>query len=141
MKAIVAKGPLPVPCADFELTIAGRFPSLNDILRVKASRWRGKWNAMKVEWQGIVRRAWEGAGKPRVVGAYSVRYLYIVSDRKRDLSNIHASAEKIILDALVNCGAIEGDGFKFHVGSSYRAHVDPRVDAVRVHVVGEAQDF
>lgn len=137
----VKADPRPVPTSGFRLIIGGRFPSLNEILRVKASRYRGKWNNMKVEWQTVVRRSWEGQGKPCVKTCYRVEYLYVVSDKRRDLSNIHAAAEKIVLDALVNCGALPGDGFKWHIGSSYAAKLDKTMDAVMVTVTSDAGDF
>lgn len=117
----------------------GRFPSLNDILRVKASRWRGKWNAMKIEWQQLVRAVWLNTGRPVVHGQYRVEYVYHVSDSRRDLSNIAAAGEKIILDALVNAGAIDGDGFKHHVGSAYSA-VRDTADFVEVTVSEKVSD-
>lgn len=136
-EALTRKGQvMPEVVESFTLIIAGRFPSLNDILRIKASRYRGKWNDLKVEWQSVVRRAWEGMGKPCVKSAYRCDFDYVCSDKRRDPSNIAAAGEKIILDALVDCGALPGDGFKWHRGTSYVAGFDKTMDYVRVTVTG-----
>lgn len=125
----------------FTLVLPCKFPTLNEILRVKANRWRGTWNSLKIKWQDEVRRHWEDFGKPRIVGPYTVEYEYLCANKRSDPSNIAAGAEKIILDALVNAGALPGDGFKWHSASSYKAIHDGKRDAVKVTFRALAESF
>lgn len=126
--------------ASFTLLLPIKLPGLNEILRVKANRWRGTWNAMKVEWQGVVTAHWADFGKPRVTGRYVVAYEYLCADRRMDPSNRHAGSEKIFLDAMVNCGALPGDGMKWHCGSSYSVSMAAG-DAIRITVTTVEDSF
>lgn len=110
-----------------ELTFAipHRLPNLNDFGDWKASRDKGMWNRHKIAYEKAVRLAWVltsiRAGNRGLVvrGAYKVRYLLLLKDKRSDPSNLFAGAEKVVLDGLQACGAIEGDGCKHHKGSEF----------------------
>lgn len=111
---------------EFTITIPGKPVNLNEMIRLKGSRYKGAWNRAKIKAESAIKLAWvkmsiARGGAQIVQGSYSVRYLILCKDRRSDPSNLAAGAEKTILDALVDAGAVEGDGFKFHRASSWEA--------------------
>lgn len=127
------------PSAGFSFTVPQRPPSLNEIddLKKQAAKIRGTmYTAYKIAWEEVIRHYWVMqtglgaseivvAGKPRgyvpqiIRSPYLVRYMYLLKSRRWDPSNLHAAFEKFMLDALVDVGALPGDGAKWHRGSSY----------------------
>lgn len=110
----------------FTFTIPHRLADLNEMIRLKGSRWKGAWNKQKIAFEAAVKLAWvttsvQHGGALQVKGAYTMRYLLLCKDKRTDPSNLFAGAEKVVLDALVSCGAVEGDGFKHHRASSFEA--------------------
>jgi hypothetical protein len=111
---------------EFTVTIPGKPVNLNDMIRLKGSRYKGAWNKAKIKHEAAIKLAWvkmsiAKGGAQIVDGPYKVRYLLLCKDRRSDPSNLAAGAEKTILDALVDAGAIPGDGFKHHRASSWEA--------------------
>lgn len=111
---------------EFTVTIPGKPMNLNEIIRLKASTYKGAWNREKIKHERCVRLAWvkmsiAKGGAQIINGPYSMRYLLLCKDRRSDPSNLAAGAEKVILDALVDAGALPGDGFKHHRSSSWEA--------------------
>lgn len=88
-------------------------PGLNEILRVKASRWKGRWNKLKVKWQEVVARCWNSAGRPKFKSPVKLTWRFFEPTKRRDPSNVAAAAEKIVLDGLVNAGCLPGDGWNW----------------------------
>lgn len=96
--------------------IPGVLPTLNELVDLGKSHWaqyaRAKQKAeRKIRW---------------VVGwpfcqhhCYRVAYKYCRPDARTDPSNVHAGAEKVVLDALQDMGLLAGDGHGQHRGSSY----------------------
>lgn len=108
------------------VAIPHKLPNLNDVIRLKGGRYAGAWNKVKVAFERAIRLAWVldgiNRGKAhRIIGPYRVSYTLLCKDRRSDPSNLFAGAEKVILDALVGCGALEGDGYKLHKGSAFVA--------------------
>lgn len=115
----------------FTFTIPHKPFSLNQLIHMKGNQgdaWaRAQWSEFKQAWERCVRHYWvtqahsKGESPPRLPGPYRVRYLYLCKTRRSDPSNLHSAMEKVILDALIEGGALESDGFKHHRGSSYEA--------------------
>jgi hypothetical protein len=115
---------------EFTLRIPHRLPSLNEIIDMKANQgeeWaRAQWSQFKEAYEKAVRLQWVldaiQRGQAAVIrGRYKATYTLLCGDKKTDPSNLFAGAEKVILDALVRCGALEGDGFKHHRDSKFEA--------------------
>lgn len=117
-------------------TVPFKPPSLNELNQLRAidARRQGHhgYNDFKTRWEDVIRHCWvttcwqAGQTAPRrLTGAFRAQYLYICADRRSDVSNLHAAFEKILLDALVSAGALPGDRFAHHRGSSYEAEHTP----------------
>lgn len=66
----------------------------------------------------------------RIVKPVELDYLWVAKDKRTDRDNI-AFAKKFVQDALVKCGVLEDDGWKYVVGFSDRFEVDkdnPRIE-------------
>lgn len=61
------------------------------------------------------------------------RYTWYEPNKRRDKDNISSFGRKVIQDALVQCGVLEGDGWKHVAGFSDRFEVDktnPRIEVL-----------
>ena len=100
-----------------EFTIKQRLPGLHEYIHaVNINRYKG--NALKREAQDAIGLAIKRA-RLEPVTEYPVAICFEWHERtkRRDLDNI-ASAKKFILDALQECGILEGDGQKQLAGFS-----------------------
>lgn len=99
--------------------IEQRLPGLNEYIHaVNINRYKG--NALKREAQDAIGLAIKRARlEPVTAYPVAVCFEWHEKTRRRDLDNI-ASAKKFILDALQECGILEGDGQKQLVGFSDR---------------------
>lgn len=100
--------------------ISGTLPALNDLLRSRGVQ-RGKWSKYNVEKKAIEHRiACEirAQGIRPIPGAVSFSFEWHEPNRRRDPDNITAAGRKLILDALVRCGVLDGDGWKVVKGWS-----------------------
>ena len=98
-------------------TIEQRLPGLNEYIHaVNINRYKG--NALKREAQDAIGFAIKRARlEPVTKYPVAVFFEWHEKTRRRDLDNV-ASAKKFILDALQECGILEGDGQKQLVGFS-----------------------
>lgn len=92
------------------IEIPMRLPGLNEIIEAnRKNKHKGAQQKKKVErdiaWY-INQQATHKVTKPFVL-----KITWVEPNRKRDPDNL-VSAKKFILDALQNCGVIEGDGWK-----------------------------
>lgn len=129
------------------LSIPHKPPSLNDLntlLKHDAhAQGNGGYNDFKAAWEAVIRHYWvqqakeRGSRPPRILGRYKCSYVYLFGDRRMDPSDVHAAFEKICLDALCKnvpvivdgkakeAGALPGDAFRHHDGSSYKPVYTP----------------
>ena len=95
--------------------VPGRLPGLNDY--VDACRSNPHTGArFKRETQELVEWAVKGARLKPMRPPVAVSFTWVEPNMKRDKDNI-SSAKKYILDALVACKVIGGDGWKWIAGS------------------------
>jgi Holliday junction resolvase RusA-like endonuclease len=96
-----------------------RLPGLNEYIHaVNINRYKG--NALKRETQDAIGWAIKAARlEPVTKYPVTIYFEWHEKTKRRDLDNI-ASAKKFILDALQECGILEGDGQKQLVGFSDR---------------------
>lgn len=97
--------------------IKQRLPGLNEYIHaLNINRYKG--NALKRETQDAIGWAIKAAHlKPVTEYPVTIFFEWHEKSKRRDLDNI-ASAKKFILDALQECGILEGDGQKQLVGFS-----------------------
>lgn len=99
-----------------EIRLIGRVVTMNQYARNRGSRIRGVEHG-----KDLTRQAWERAGKPVIAGKFKLSKLIVyVSDRKTDASNEYIGAIKVMLDGLKDCGCIQNDTKKFHVGPDFK---------------------
>lgn len=108
---------------DRMLVISGTLPGLNEYIAAERTN-RYKAAAMKREAESLVLRAakqclrgWKSHGPVRM------EYTWVERNRRRDKDNISAYGRKIIQDALVKGGYLQGDGW---------AHIDAFSDSFEV---------
>jgi len=115
---------------DFEFTIPGELPTMNEIINASKKHW-AEYKKLKDEPQDRVAYYAEQAGIP-FFEQCEVRITYYRENRKYDPDNI-AAGKKIILDALQEVGAIENDGWDTIKGFRESWQVDkenPRTEIV-----------
>lgn len=95
----------------FTVRVVGDLVDLNKLMRNRGARVRGV-EACK----DLFKAAWREMGCPVVKGQWSAHTHMRVGSRKKDPSNLYTGAIKAGYDALVEVGAIEGDGWANHVG-------------------------
>ena len=115
-----------------KFTIKGRLASLNDyILACRTSPWKG--NKFKHDEQDKVNIAIGESDLKRIKDAVRVTFIFYENSKKRDLDNISGWAHKSVMDALVNNGILENDGWKQVVGYTDYFYIDkenPRVEII-----------
>jgi len=95
---------------DFEFTIPGELPTMNEIINASKSHWI-YFKRLKEEYQSKVEYYIVKCDVP-FYEELRLEAVYYRKDRKFDPDNISAGARKIILDALQEVGCIENDGWK-----------------------------
>lgn len=117
-------------------TIVGSFPGLNqyiDACRISRGRWN-KGNAMKQKDQKMIEQQ---IPRFHTDGPIRIQYDFYCPDRKKDLDNISGYFHKIFQDALVQAGAIPGDGWRYIKGFSDTFHLDPKRPRVEITITEE----
>ena len=92
---------------------------MNDLLDAKGSGF-GKGNAyarLKKEWTEKIGWALKAA-KLKPVGPAEIHFEWLEKNKRRDPDNSSSGGRKLILDALVTHGILEGDGWAHVIGFS-----------------------
>lgn len=118
---------------EYLLTIPGTLPNLNDYISAERTN-RHKGAKMKAENGNIVafaiRQCLRGV---RIEKPVYMEYAWYEPNKRRDLDNISSFGRKVIQDALVQCGVLKDDGWKYVVGFSDRFEVNkenPRIEVL-----------
>jgi Holliday junction resolvase RusA-like endonuclease len=124
----------------YRFTIYGRLDGLNTV--IDANR-RNKYSGAKIKAQNDkICRSYI----PQKLKGIRLPYPVIVTidwyekDRRRDLDNIY-SGKKFILDSLVECGVLQGDGQKWVIGLVDRIHTDRKNPRIEVSIMEAGGDF
>lgn len=94
------------------VSIPYRFTSLNDYINAERTN---RYMAAKIKKSETQIAADAFKGLQPILVPCSVRFTWVVTNKRRDLDNI-AFAKKYILDGAVNAGYIPGDNMKYIVG-------------------------
>lgn len=118
---------------EYLLTIPGTLPNLNDYIAAERTN-RHKGAKMKADNGNIVavaiRQCLRGV---RIEKPVYMEYTWYEPNKRRDKDNISSFGRKVIQDALVQRGVLQGDGWKYVVGFSDRFDVDkknPRIEVM-----------
>lgn len=105
-------------------------PGLNDYTQISTNphmRAKLKANCELI----IINKIRRDLGQYKAKKPIRIIYRYYEMDKQRDLDNIAGVAHKFIQDALVKCGVLQGDGWKYIVGFEDEFYVDkdnPRIE-------------
>ena len=122
----------------FRFTIEGRLPNLNDLIscervqfKTRTGRFATKGSVLKKKWQkhcvNYIRKDLKNLKLDKPV---TIHYHYFEIDKRRDLGNIHAFAQKVIEDALQESGVLKNDNWQWVKGFTADFDVDktnPRI--------------
>lgn len=116
---------------EYKLIIPGTLPNLNDYIAAERTN-RHKGAKMKADSGNIVAAAIGQRLKGvRIENPVYMKYTWYEPNKRRDKDNVSSFGRKVIQDALVQCGALKDDGWKYVVGFSDRFEVDrknPRIE-------------
>ena len=124
----------------FHFTVREKLPGLNEYIHdINRSAYIG--NRLKRDTQDTIAlyiRAALARGTLAKVTDFPVcvRFIWHERTRRRDLDNI-ASAKKFILDALIECGVLPGDGQKYVCGIHDEFVIPAGFDGVRVELLSD----
>jgi len=96
-------------------TIPGKLPGLNDIIR-KAYHNRFSANTLKKKSQKLIGQHIVASRIPIFKDPVVISFDWIEPDHRRDIDNISGGGRKYILDALVECGKLQGDSRRYIQG-------------------------
>lgn len=117
------------------VVIEGAFPTLNEFIDANRRR-RGSWsggNEMKRRDQSIISMYIRKQCKIRLRYPVYFEYRFYCKNTRADKDNIAGYFHKIFQDAVVACGLLPDDGWKYITGWSDAFDVDrktPRVEVV-----------
>ena len=118
-----------------KFTIQGKLPSLNDAFQAARAGTRGKWNR-EAELRETLERYISLCAYKSIRGYHAERpviihYSFFEATKRRDKDNISSYAVKLIQDALVKGGYLDGDGWDEIEGFDFRFAIDrknPRIE-------------
>lgn len=115
-----------------KLVIKGRLCGLNEYIEAER-RNRYKAATMKREGEAIVGWGIKACRLKKVSQPVLMRYRWFEPNQKRDKDNI-TFGRKIIQDALVKMGILQGDGWKHIVGFTDEFYVDKKDPRIEVEI-------
>lgn len=118
---------------EYLLIIPGTLNNLNDYIAAERTN-RHKGAKMKCDNGNIVAVAIKKCLRGvRIKKPVIMEYLWVEPNKRRDKDNVSSFGRKVIQDALVQCGVLKDDGWKYVVGFSDRFEVDkenPRIEVL-----------
>ena len=117
-----------------KFVIPGRLPGLNEYTASqRGNRYKGA--SMKKEWQRVVCWSIRAAKLKPIKNPVRLVYTFYEPDRRRDMDNISGFAHKVIQDALVATGILQGDGWKHITGYTDIFAVDKKNPRIEVELI------
>lgn len=116
---------------EYLLTIPGKLHNLNDYISAERSnRYIGA-QMKKTDQDIVIHYAKKQLKGVKIERPVFMEYAWYESNRQRDKDNISSYGRKVIQDALVKAGVLNGDGWNHIDGFSDRFEVDrdnPRIE-------------
>lgn len=118
-----------------KIIIPGRLPGYNELTQ---GHWR-KCHRIKTDAMDTVIVCVRAASAKPVEGMATVTIKCYEPNLKRDPSNVRAGAEKVILDALQNCGIIRNDNWRWLEDAPTTVKLDRQRPRVEIEVTDNAK--
>lgn len=112
--------------------VPGRVLGLNDIIALRASRYRGAYNKAKREFESRIVAGIRAANVTAWPSGAHVRYELVEATKRRDPSNVLAGAMKAVEDALQVADVLDNDGWRHVLGISATWRIDRDAPGVLV---------
>lgn len=137
---------IPGVLADYQLTIPGRLPGLNEYTAAnRASSSQGakmkRQNQELVMWYIAQQLRAPSGGQLKITRPVFMLFTFYEPNRKRDRDNVSSFARKVIQDALVRYGTLKDDGWGQVTGYMDRFFVDndnPRIVVQFIEQTGDS---
>lgn len=126
---------------NYVFVIPGTLPGLNEYIDAERKAGKGRYiaNRMKQEsMDKVLLAARQKLGKIKFRGPVTIFYVWVEPNRRRDKDNISSYGRKIIQDALVKGGYLNGDGWKDIEWFSDIFLVDRENPRIIVDIAGDA---
>jgi len=111
------------------LWIQFTFPGLNEVVTTCKGQWgKHKYHKLKADYEGAVIALAKSKRFETITVPVNIDFIWCEPDKRRDPDNIAAGGRKIILDALVYGGFMQGDGWGNVLGfsDSFRVNKDEK---------------
>jgi hypothetical protein len=117
-----------------ELFIPGRMPGLNEIIALRAQKWKGAYSEVKRTWTETIVALVQAAGLPTFPRGACLDYTAREPDKRRDPGNVFGGIDKFVSDALVKAGVLKNDGWKGVLGLRFRWELNRDAPGVLVRL-------
>lgn len=116
-----------------------KLPSLNDYIKAERTTFRSR-NGKLLTKGALLKKQWQeymaiyirkDLKSLKITKPVIIHYHYFEENKRRDLGNIHAPAQKFVEDSLQECGVLINDNQKYVVGFSADFDIDsinPRLE-------------
>lgn len=118
----------------YTVVILGRLDNLNDYINACRCN-RNKGNKVKEANQDICK--WHIKNQLRGVHIekpVQIHFVWYEKNTKRDLDNVASFGQKVIQDALVECGVLKDDGWKCVTGFTHEFFIDQKNPRIEVTI-------
>ena len=120
---------------EYLLIIPGTLNNLNDYIAAERAN-RHKGAKMKADNSNIVSVAIKKYLRyVKINKPVEMHYCWYEPNKRRDKDNISSFGRKVIQDALVQCGVLKDDGWKYVVGFSDSFEVDKENPRIEVRII------
>ena len=120
---------------EYLLIIPGTLNNLNDYIAAERAN-RHKGAKRKADNSNIVSVAIKKYLRyVKINKPVEMHYCWYEPNKRRDKDNISSFGRKVIQDALVQCGVLKDDGWKYVVGFSDRFEVDKNNPRIEVKII------
>ena len=117
-----------------KFTIYGRLPGMNEYTASQRGNRYGGANMKRTSQKAVEAHIRAAKLKP-IKCPVRLLFSFYEPDRRRDLDNISGFAHKVIQDALVSTGVLQGDGWKYITGYTDVFAVDKKHPRIEVELV------
>lgn len=117
--------------------ISGRMPGLNELFNAAKGNWgQTEYTLLKKAWERCIAQTLV-IYKIKPVMTANISFNWVEINKKRDPDNVSSGGRKLILDSMVKCGILGGDGWRYIRGWSDSFTINANNPGVNVVIDGE----